>query len=59
MGFIEFVTVLLLFMFWIFGCKACGILTPQLGMEPTSLALEGKVLTTREFPFRVFLFRAD
>ena len=45
MVFIEFVTVLLLFLFWIFGFKACGILVPQPGIEPTSLVLEGKVLT--------------
>ena len=45
MVFIEFVTVLLLFLFWIFGFKACGILVPQPGVEPTSLVLEGKVLT--------------
>ena len=38
--------VLLLFMFWIFGCKACGILAPQPGIIPTSFVLEGKVLTT-------------
>ena len=35
-------------MFWFFGHKACGVLAPQLGIEPTPLALEGegKVLTT-------------
>ena len=43
---IEFVTILLLFYVFIFGHKACGILTPQPGIEPISPALEGKVLTT-------------
>ena len=33
-------------MFWILGCKACGILVPQPGIRPTSFVLEGKVLTT-------------
>ena len=33
-------------MFWFFGPKACGILAPQPGMEPTPPALEGEVLTT-------------
>ena len=31
------------FTFWIFGCKACGILAPWQGIEPTSLALDVKV----------------
>ena len=26
--FIEFITILFLFMLWLFGCEACGILTP-------------------------------
>ena len=33
-------------MFWFFGRKACGILAPQLGIEPAPPALEGKVPTT-------------
>ena len=33
-------------MFWIFGCKACGILVPLPGTEPISPAFEGKVLST-------------
>ena len=33
-------------MFWFFGRKAGGILTPRLGIEPTPPALEGEVLTT-------------
>ena len=33
-------------MFWFFGHEACGILASQQGIEPTSSALEGKVLTT-------------
>ena len=32
--FVEFVTTLLLFLFWLFGHKACGILVPQPGIEP-------------------------
>ena len=33
-------------MFWGFGPKACVILAPQPGIEPTSPALEGEVLPT-------------
>ena len=33
-------------MFWLFGPGACGILAPRLDFEPSSLALEGKVLIT-------------
>ena len=33
-------------MFWILGTKACRILAPRPGTEPTALALEGAVLTT-------------
>ena len=33
-------------MFWVFGPKACVILAPQPGIEPTPPVLEGKVLTT-------------
>ena len=33
-------------MFWCFGHEACGILIPQLGIEPAPTALEGEVLTT-------------
>ena len=44
--FIEFVTILLCFMFWPLVYEACGILVPQPGIEPTSPALEGEVLTT-------------
>ena len=33
--FIELVTILLLlFMFWFLGCRACGILTPRPGIQP-------------------------
>ena len=31
-------------MFWFFGHKACGILGPPPGIEPTPSALGGKVL---------------
>ena len=34
------------FMFCLFGPKACGILAPWPGIEPTPPALEGEVLTT-------------
>ena len=33
-------------MFGVSDPKACGILTPQPGIEPSPDALEGKVLTT-------------
>ena len=33
-------------MFWFFGPGACGILAPRLESEPSSPALEGKVLIT-------------
>ena len=33
-------------MFWFFGHEACGILALWPGIEPTTPALEGKVLTT-------------
>ena len=33
-------------MFWLFGRKACGILTPLLGIKPAPPALEGEVFTT-------------
>ena len=32
-------------MFWFFGLEACGILAFRPGIEPTTLALEGEVLT--------------
>ena len=40
-------TILFLFyvFFFLFVCKACGLLASRTGIEPTSLALEGKVLT--------------
>ena len=34
------------FMFWFFGHKACGILSPPPGIESAPPALEGEVLTT-------------
>ena len=43
--FVEFVTILLLYYVVFFGLEACGILTPQPGIEPTPPALEGEVLT--------------
>ena len=45
--FIEFVIILLLlFMFWFFGCEACGILASPLGNEPEPLELESEILTS-------------
>ena len=41
--FIKFVTIL----FLSYVLVVCGILAPPLEIEPTSAALEGKVLTTR------------
>ena len=41
--FIESVTILFLFYIWFCGPKVCGILPPQLGIEPGCPALEGKV----------------
>ena len=45
--FTEFVTLLLLlFLFWFFGHKACGILAPWPGNEQHPAALESKVPAT-------------
>ena len=35
------------FVYWFFGCEACGILVPWPGIKPTPPTLEGKVLTTQ------------
>ena len=44
---IEFITILLLFYFYVFfGHDACGILTPRAGIKPILPALEEEVLTT-------------
>ena len=43
----EFLTMLLLLLVWTFDWKACGILASWPGIEPTAIALEDKVLTTR------------
>ena len=41
-----FMTVLLLsFMIWSLGAKACAILVLQPGIEPAATALEGEILT--------------
>ena len=51
--FIEFVTLWLrLYVLVFFGSKACGILAPRPGIEPTTPALEGEVddWTAREVP---------
>ena len=34
------------FMFWFFGHKTCGMLVPQLRIQPAPSALESKVLST-------------
>ena len=44
--FIEFVKILLLFYVWVFFFSTCGILCSPPGIELTTFALEGKVLTT-------------
>ena len=48
--FIEFVTILLLFLcfgfFFFFGHEACGILAPLPGIEPVPSALEDELLNT-------------
>ena len=44
--FIQFVTILLIFMLWFYGHKACGILAAWSGSKPLPPVLEGKVLTT-------------
>ena len=48
MDYIEFVTILLLFyvLGFFFGRGACVILSPQPGIKPAPLALEGEVLIT-------------
>ena len=43
------------FMFWVFGCEACGILAPWPGIKPAPPALEDEVSTcwtTRAVPRR-------
>ena len=45
-GYIEFVTILLLFYVLDFWCKACGVIAPWPGIELPFPSLEGKVLTT-------------
>ena len=44
--FIEFVTLLLHFIFWFLSREACGILASRLGIEPAPPALKGRVWTT-------------
>ena len=44
--FIELLPYWIHFLFWFFGCEACGILTLWPGFEPTPLKLEGEVLTS-------------
>ena len=34
------------FMFWVFGCEACGNFAPQPGIESLPLVLEDEVVTT-------------
>ena len=57
--FIEFVAVLLLFMFWFFGSEAGGVLAPGLGAEPALPALEGKILTTGSPGKRLVFIKDD
>ena len=42
---IEFVTVIFLFYVLVFGCEACGILTPWLGIYPVPAVLEVLLLS--------------
>ena len=44
--FIELLPYWIHFLFWFFGCEACGILSPWPGIEPAPPVFEGKVLTT-------------
>ena len=46
-AFIEFVTVSFLFYVWVFGHKACGILSPRPGVKPAHPALEGRRLSLK------------
>ena len=41
-----FYNIASVFMFWFICCEACGISSPQPGIEPAPPAFEGKVLTT-------------
>ena len=50
------------FVFWLFGCEACGILTPWRGIKFAAPALEDKVPTTglsEKFLGQTFLFLAN
>ena len=44
--FIEFVVIVLLFMFWFFGHEPCSILASWPGIEPAPLVLEGEDINT-------------
>ena len=58
-SFFEFVAILLLFyvlFIFFFGCKTCGTLVPQPGIEPVPPALEGKVLITRPLGKPLYIF---
>ena len=54
--FTEFVTVFLLFSVLVFLATRRGILAPQPGIEPTTPALEGEVLTTELLGKSLFFF---
>ena len=60
--FIEFVSILFLFyILWFFDRKACGILVPQIAIEPPTSALEGDLnhCITREVPkYLIFMCAA-
>ena len=46
-------------MFWIFDPEACKILSPQPGIKPAPLALEGEILTAgppEKSPSVLFVF---
>ena len=50
-AFIEFVKrwllLFMVFVFFFFDRKACGILAPRAGIKPASSAPEGEIATTR------------
>ena len=55
--FVEFVTILLLlFMFWCFGCEASGIWAHWQGIEPVAPALGSEILTTGLLKSQVIQF---
>ena len=54
--FIEFVTILLLFVFWFFGHESWEILAPWPGTEPAPPAFEGNGLPGKSLDSFVFFY---